>query len=283
MIEAKPLSWNIQKGLVAPEVQWAWEHTAGVYVMWKGGGAPRNVSGLGVDMALPGGTADPTWSVDKHGIVTVFDGSDDYFVEGSDFNLFDASTNLSVEAYVLTDTLTGGGADLRYVVSQEGGTRGVSSFMMRMNTGTDRMEFFIGGSAYSSAVSPSNSVLVDIFQHWIGQYDGTNVELWLGGALQQQTPRAGGTGTPDSSGRLLIGEYDGNGSLGRPWSGLQSFVVLRTRTLSAGEIKARAANPLGMFHMDLRRIGFVAAAPPGARPQGPLGHPLHGPFAGPIN
>ena len=60
------------------------------------------------------------------------------------------------------------------------------------------------------------------------------------------------------------------------WVSTDSLTHQATPTLSAN-------HPRIIYPSSPIFIPVAAGAPPGANPHGPLGHPLHGPFAGPIN
>ncbi len=45
MLEAKPLSWNANRGSVADELQWAWDGLVDIVPFWEGGGAAGRILG----------------------------------------------------------------------------------------------------------------------------------------------------------------------------------------------------------------------------------------------
>ena len=112
------------------------------------------------------------------------------------------------------------------------------------------------------------------------QGDIDECALWVGATLTAEEFKALASGVPASRMRpdslvwhpLMLGESpepDYRGGL--------------TGTLNGSPFTVTDGPPISPpFGYDIDWPPVVVAAAPGARPQGPLGHPLHGPLAGPI-
>ncbi len=70
-------------------------------------------------------------------------------------------------------------------------------------------------------------------------------------------------------------------STARAFDGVIYCIYIWKRELNVHEIRRISEDPFGLIRMAPRRI-VKAAAVGGANPHNPLGHPLYGPFAGPI-
>ncbi len=169
-----------------------------------------------------------------------FDGSDDY-VDMGDVSEFKSITSMSAEAWVTTDTLSGGEDNLRYVLGKEGDNAAATEVILRMDTANDRFEFYMGGSGYVGATSGTKvTIATGTWYHLMGVYDGSNVHLYVNGILVDSQAHSGATGTTTQA--LRIGNNHRTSFPNeRHWSGLIDNVKLYSYPLTATQVK-RAYN-----------------------------------------
>jgi hypothetical protein len=214
---------SLSKGLVG---WWTFDgkDMAGNYAFDRSGNGNRGT--------LTGSNGLPVRTLGKIGQGMQFDGVDDY-VNAGDINAIDGVNEITVSAWVNTNTLDGGDANLRYVASKEGGSAAESPFILRMNTSTDKLDFRVGGaSGYSSAIVTS-AISPNIWYHVVGRYDGSTVRIYLNGVEQAFTSESDAVGT--GSDPAIIANWSITSARG--WSGLIDDVRIYSRALSKDEIK----------------------------------------------
>ncbi len=106
---------------------------------------------------------------------------------------------------------------------------------------------------------------------WALSWDGTNSRSYKDGILQQTVALGGAFHLSDILAGYNLTSFDYDGNL--------KFLYAYSRVLTASELAfLRNHSPLKLADIPVGK----AAAPIGANPKGPLGHPLRGPLAGPI-
>lgn len=116
------------------------------------------------------------------------------------------STSLAVSAWFRTETLSGGEDGLRYIVSKEYGGSNQTSFILRLNTSTDKIEFYLGGDSYVGTFS--DEIDPNVWYHVVGTWDGSDMNLYLDGLLVDSASKTGYTGSttyPVRIGSLNLG------------------------------------------------------------------------------
>lgn len=267
MIDVKPISWNIDKGLVAPEWQWAWPSGAVWWLMSEGGGLTTRGDGKsGHDGTLVSAV---TWVTSEVGRVLNFAGGDDYI---------DCGTQV-VSAYPYT------------LVA-----------LCKPTSGNDSVVVHMGDISASNVYTHLR--WVDGGPQWNFTRRNAASGNAEGGSLSGGFQLVIGVGSSPTSGELYVdGVSVGTNSSSINWNsntdttrigvlhrnttdtildmvGPIAYAGILPFAMTGGQVRQLNANRFGPFLMARRLFGKVAAV--GARPQGPLGHPLHGPLAGPI-
>lgn len=165
-----------------------------------------------------------TVSTEGFGNSAMFDGAEDYIafrddsgveVDSTPLSLLNIETSMAVSVWFRTNTLTGGDDNLRYIVSKEGANSSGTSFILRLNTSTDKLEFYLGGTSY---VGVSSGVLSqNTWYHAVATWDGMTMYLYINETQVGNITKSDETGTtsiPVRVGSLNVG--DGNA---RNWSG----------------------------------------------------------------
>ena len=161
-----------------------------------------------------------------------FDGTDDRINMG-DTTILKSVTALTVEAWIRTNTLSGGEDGLRNIATKEGQNSDESEFMLRLDTANDDLEFYVGGSAYVGA--SSGTINQNQWYHVVGTYDGSNVNIYLNGILKQSSAKTGATGTSTTPLRIgnsirFVNE--------RYWQGEIDDVKIFNYARTAAQVKA---------------------------------------------
>lgn len=170
------------------------------------------------------------------GQALLFDGLSDYVNAGAVDGL-GGTKNFTVSAWVKTDTLTGGDSNLREIVSQSNAFS-ATTFILRLNTASDYIEFLVGGTAgYSgTANSGASSITTDTWYHVAAVYDGANLQIYLNGtAAGSPVARTLVVGT--DAAEMHIGNAWRGGINDRYWSGAIDDVRVYNRSFSAAEIR----------------------------------------------
>lgn len=148
------------------------------------------------------------------------------------------------------------------------------SFVGWLNTGLIRYEDSNGFDASLSVTRPA--VGSPLF--WALSDDGTNYTFYNNGVSLGSAASPGGTFTFSELGDTFGGGFD--------YAGTMEMLMVYNRALLAEEILRLFRDPYILFRQDPLALWVAATSvggvPPGTNPKGPLGHPLYGPFAGPI-
>jgi len=143
------------------------------------------------------------------------DGSGDY-IDGGAMSSIEGVGAFTVSAWMKTDTLAAPVPNLRCALVMEAASAGTSTFLLRMDTSTDKMNFYVPTAAWGTAVE-SNVLTTTPIYHFAGVYNGSQYILYQDGA-SVGTPQSRTGNTNSCSNNLIIGKY-GNGA-GREWDGI---------------------------------------------------------------
>lgn len=117
-------------------------------------------------------------------------------------------------------------------------------------------------------------------------YDGTRMRCWVDGNEHTTADFFGSSSLPTSTDPITIGAGTGHTSSSRTWNGQINSIIIADDYWSADIHRALHADWYAWLRepdsAPMFAFGAVGAPPAGARPQGPFGHPLYGPLAGPI-
>jgi len=141
---------------------------------------------------------------------------------------------LTVSAWAYTDNLSGGGANLRYLVSTEASGAG---WVMRQHSDDDKLYFYVSAGGFPNVTSTFTLVL-NQWYHFVAVYDryasdGNRIKLYIDGQLNAQAAGANADLT-GSNGPISIGAADIYTD--RTWSGAARDVRIYNRPLSSAEI-----------------------------------------------
>lgn len=257
MIDVKPISWNIDKGLVAPE--WWWVYDADpqfITPIWKGGGdgalidtANHPVSGaflnasdqwvgnvLGLAIDLPGGAIG---------------------VENQGVRFSNITTDFSQYTFIIllqSDTVN---TTTRYpFATNNGGFNNGGLFMQWRSDGARLIHDTAGGGLTPSLIGAPNAT--DYFVY-AASYDGTNIKHLLlnltTGALATEDAALGQSDAGDGF------AYLGSGGSGAStqYNGRINFSALLGRAVPFTALLCWAYNPFGPLQMAPHRFAKVAA------------------------
>ena len=277
--QAKPISWNPQKGPVDPGFTWFWRRPPiGVWPFW---------SDLTQDLmrfsplTRPATIANAAVGVGRAGRLVRISANNDSALYSSSARLYDVSGMTLVSVWEKNGWESNNG-----LYGHHGNGSDVRWFGFWTDTTANQITAYnynTGGS-FQEATIAANAVYYDgrptvtVATHEVGAirlYAGK-----LGGGSYATASNTSGGCRVTGDGEFTIGDYDKN-SQTHPWNGGIYYVAWLPFVVSRERAQQLIVDPFGPFHMATRRLAKVVAAP-GARPQGPLGHPLHGPLAGPI-
>ena len=161
-----------------------------------------------------------------------FDGVDDYIDFGKMTDL-EQVANFTFHAWIKTNTLSGGGSNLRYITGMEGAIALITTFILRLDTSTDTIEFLVPATSFGTPVE-SNKITQDAWYSIGAVYDGNQYRLYINGK-SQGTPQSRTGNTNPSTENLKVG--GGHYTNDRMWSGQIDEVSVWNRSLSANEIR----------------------------------------------
>jgi len=167
-----------------------------------------------------------TYTDGKFGKALSFDGSDDYVDCGNDSSL-DITEAITVETWVKPAQ----NSDHAGIAAKEHYTNNQGWVLIQLS-GTDWYFRIYNGATYK-AVSESNSVDLNTWQHVVATYDKQYMRLYKNG-VQIGTPTACDWSIATTSEPLCIGYRS---SVGQHFSGIIDEVRIYNRALSADEIK----------------------------------------------
>ena len=171
----------------------------------------------------------------RFGNALQFDGANDW-VTVADAASLDLTSSFTLEAWVRP----GASGAWRTVVLKEGS--GFSSYELYANNPdvSAPSSFFTPVGAAARSVHGTSALPINAWTHLAATYDGTNMRLYVNGALVRSVARTGTIRT--SGGALRIG---GNQTWGGEWfAGLIDEVRVYNRALSASEIQSDMLTPI---------------------------------------
>jgi hypothetical protein len=121
----------------------------------------------------------------------------------------------------------------------------------------------------------------------LGFWDGSNINTFLDGIVTGSDVVASGSiNTTSTNGNLNVGNSPNSTVNANNANVLIEYLHIWNIIPAPPSFVARAfaRDPFGPFRRDdeAENLVFVPAVVGAANPKGPLGHPLHGPFGGPI-
>jgi hypothetical protein len=169
------------------------------------------------------------------GQALLFDGTNDYANAGLMSGVGSTSA-ITVSAWIKADTITGGDSNVRYVISQTFNYFW-TTFLIRLNTTSDYMEFMVGGgSSYSTpATTGASSIAANTWYHVVGVYDGAQTVMYLNGVAKTPVARTGAVGSVNAE--VHLGNAWRGGINDSYFSGAIDDVRVYNRVLSSEEIK----------------------------------------------
>src|SRR3990167_453699 len=221
------------KGLVG---YWSFnEGTSTIALDYSG----NNNKGTLTSMASPS-TPTSGWNPGRLGKALNFDGSNDYVDAGSGGSLdLGGLTAMSASVWFKPGTSLGTTNNNKMVLSREDGTANCQYRLgYRPVSTSNRWRFIVrtGGTGCTGTSQIVNGVTeIDNTSKWyhvVGIYDGTNIKLYVNGALDATAAGSGSINT-DATTPFLIGKYTTNTIFG-----LIDEVRIYNRALSAGEVAA---------------------------------------------
>ena len=283
MIQAKPISWNVQKGIVAPKWRWFSDHLEMLVPIWKPGAVLIDVirNREPIIEGSPGGG----WN--RFGaVVTANTGERLRYLDPGASVPFSKAQRWSAGIILSFNDVTTDQQTIFGKSSNSGGG-GIRQFFIRGETdGSVAIRTDDGIVAATLILQTATGIIsTDVNYHFIVTCDGNaGITLWiLDLDAQDIVAEDTGTFTPDDVDlthevQLLAHFTSSNDDID---GAMSIFWYLDGYTAIRENVYQLLRDPFGGIRPVKDVVGFVAAAP-GARPQGPLGHPLYGPLSGPI-
>ncbi len=239
-------------------------------MLGEGGGDPHDVTGNLATMTLDdqGDAVFPSWQYNLYGMGVNFPGGDASNMlrfDGNDIT-FGSTEHYTLAWYMMAEDHANTGNN--YIFRGDDG----AFFLIRRDGGQLRV-------LHNGNAAPLESAIFMNAGDWhalVLQWDGANVRMWSNGINHAVTALT--TSTAWNLGALMANIA----ATGDDAAGDMSVFIAAGRAWNADEIRQWSADPFGPFRLDDKIFGRVAAVG-GATPKGPLGHPFHGPFAGPVN
>ena len=147
-------------------------------------------------------TNGPAWTTGKTGSALSFDGSNDsvYVAKSSSLNI--ATTGLTVSAWVYRNANQQGFVS---VLSRQQGTSYHERFYLGFENGNYR--WLVNTTSGYSDLTVGGAAPLGQWLHLVGTFDGTDVKLYVNGALQFSSPHSGTLPT-DTSGLTIGANYN---------------------------------------------------------------------------
>ncbi len=224
-------------------------------------------------------SGDPAWTLESEMEAIQFDGTDDYIDCGTDSSL--NLTGPITIAFWVKWTASAGVWDA--IIGKGSPLSAAASSWVFTSVGNGNMRFYIRTASDTWAYVQTSFTQNDGNWHFIaGTYDFENVRTYhavLPNEIVESTPTAEtDTIKSNASTNLSLGENFGGGA--NPFGGYISKVLIYPDALNLQQIEYLYHN--SNYEYPEVWISYKAAVAVGARPQGPLGHPLKGALGGPI-
>ncbi len=265
----KPGLWNVQRDLVAPEWRWAWDDAKVILPLWEGGGVPRHLTkGIANDITLVGTAG---WEPNRHGIgIDSGNGATGAIVFGTDISF------AAAEPYTLAFFLALNEDSTDDVIPAVYRSDTNSYWFIRRGTGVASPTQIWYRHNGSDLTQTGFALPADEWHAPVFTWDGATVRGYLDGEERHSLSISTGVDwtIPElcrnwgTSAEFVAGDFGTFIASGRAWT--------------AAEVRQWSYDPFGPFRLNDEIFGRVAAVG-GATPKGSLGHPFHGPFAGPVN
>lgn len=275
----KPEEWDAEVGLVAPEWEWAWEGLKAGYVVWEGGGSTIfNVAGNSFDGALGSGVS---WGTGEFNPQLNFPGSDaNSTVNLGDLDLVAPLTIVWLGQY---SSVTSGDEQTVFG-KRDAGAAGVTVGLEEStNSNVSRLYYDSGGfQLWRTTVQP---LTANQNHHQVWSYDGATDPTFYADAIPYATTYDIGSGYPAVLANAVEAKI---GNIVSPTSepligNISLMLIYEGVAWDGGQVSFHEADSFGMFRMtDEVGAVIVPDVVAGGRPQGPFGHPFHGPMAGPV-
>ncbi len=139
-------------------------------------------------------TTGPTTASGKYGNAGSFDGSDDY-VSVTNTTSINLSGNFTISAWVNPTSV----GSLNEVISKEGTSAGYYMWI------DSNRKIRVGFNTGASEATSTNAISLSTWSHIVGTWDGTNLRIYINGALDKTT--AGSSNPAATTNALSIGAY----------------------------------------------------------------------------
>jgi len=170
-------------------------------------------------------TNNPTYDSGNSGTI-IFDGTDDNIQLGN-ASKFITGSNITIDVWVKTNVI---GSYKKIFFTGNQGTQTINGVYLSIGPSPFQTFFGVKTSTAVNAVYTTN-ISTNTYTNLTGTYDGTNVYLFVNGALVAQQPQ---TGNINTSGIARISGYDNNTEI---WNGNIACFKIYNRSLSASEIQ----------------------------------------------
>lgn len=251
MIRAESISWNVDRGLVAPEWQWAWDGLVLAAPIVEGGGSLYDVVGRRQSTLVNG----PTWGVMTN---ERFQGrAIDLELDSSQYHFFDDTPDwddlesLTVLVWIKAESVSGE----QRILNKWDGSDG---WILRKESSAN-WSFLIDTSGGITGLTTSFGVDTNVHQ-LVGTYDHTqttnNHKIFVDGVRRNIGNKSGGVVT-DGATTLRIGAGE---SANSPFDGLVGHLMIWNKPQPESRIWDLYLDPDGWRRMDPRLFGKVAAA-----------------------
>ena len=147
-------------------------------------------------------TNGPAWTTGKTGSALSFDGSNDSVYVAKSSSLNTATTGLTVSAWVYRNANQQGFVS---VLSRQQGTSYYERFYLGFENGNYR--WLVNTTSGYSDLTVGGAAPLGQWLHLVGTFDGTDVKLYVNGALQFSSPHSGTLPT-DTTGLTIGANYN---------------------------------------------------------------------------
>lgn len=258
-------------------------HAVGLVGWWpmladRGGDSIKSY--IGVNDGAFNGTG---WvALPGRGYAVDFPDTSDYVKMPDPASALHNASKFTISIWALTDTLTGGDANLRQLISPAS----EQAVITRLDTSTDKLQFYARrGSPGFQGMGPAESqvLVADTIYHfsfvWDQGLSSQRLKLYTNGILDG-TADASDFPTDNSEQDLYLGSHTGTQ---RFWSGQMSDLRIYSDAKDAAFAwSLYAPETRWDLYLPVQRIWPAIAAAAANAPTGHIQGPLYGPLGGPI-